>query len=850
MSELVLKANVRVLKGANAGQFYELAAAQTVLGRHSDCGIVLANQTISRQHAQILRGPDGYYVEDLQSLNGTFVNGARVEGRVRLNDGDRIQIHDVLLGFSELNGDRSSESRTWADVLETDASEEPSPRSTSIVTAIDVWHGAEKRVEVNPQVKLRAILEIVRNVGSSLDINEVLPNILNSLFGVFPQADRGYVLLSDESGRLIPRAMNFRAASDSDAQTMAPVSYRIARRALAERKAILSSDSGSAEPLAVGDTIFGVQFRAVMCAPLMGPSGAPLGVIQLGTEETRQPFTEQDLDVLASVAALAGQLVEHAHWHERKRAEEAMAREHAATERERRRLRAVLEVMPVGVLIVDAQGRLIEMNPEARNIWGGEPPRLERVEQYSDYFKAWWPETGEPVGSLEWGLARAVLQGEICTAEEMQIETFDGRRLTILNYALPIQDQAGRTIGGVGVNVDITQRKQVEESIKESDRRKDEFLAMLAHELRNPLAPIANALTLLRADDCDGETTGWGLEMMQRQVEHLVRLVDDLLDVSRIMRGKIQLHKQPLELARIIERAVETAAPLIHAQGHALNVSVPGDKICIEGDRIRLAQVVANLLNNAAKYTPKGGNIELLVEPHPREVAIRVRDNGVGIGPEMLPHIFDLFTQADRSLDRSQGGLGIGLSLVKRLIDMHGGSVQALSEGTGRGCEFVVRLPVSSKQARPESDAWRPSPVASRRVLVVDDQQSQAQIIAKLLIKFWGHQVRMVHNGPAAIEAALSYRPEVILLDIGLPGMSGYDVVRQLRARAEFQQTLIVALSGYGADEDRLLAQQAGFDRHLVKPASAGMLEALFSDPKLAAPASEPAPVAPVKHPA
>jgi PAS domain S-box-containing protein len=831
MSVIGLRAQVRIVRGANIGQIYDLHAPETVLGRHSDCGIVLPSQTISRHHARIVRRNDGFYVEDLESLNGTFVNGQRIDGPTRLESGDRIQIHDVLLGFHQF-GSESSDPTCW-DELEPTMETAPSPRSTSVVHAIDVWTGAATRVEVNPQVKLKALLDIMHNVGTSLDVDAVLRNILDSLFSVFPQADHGHVLfLEPGSGKLVPRAAKVRAGNDSDSHTLALFGLHVARRAIAERQAILSADTPTGQSLEVGETIFGVEFRAIMCAPLIGPSSQPLGVLQLSTEGSGKSFIESDLDVLANVAALAGLLVDSAHWHQNRRAEELIAREHAATERERRRLRAVMQILPVGVAIVDAQGGIIETNPELRKLWGGSFPAVHRSAEYSQHFSARWPDSGRRVESHEWSMARTLATGESCAAEEMEIETFDGRRRTVLSYASPIKDATARVIGGVAVMVDITERKEFVQTILEADRRKDEFLAMLAHELRNPLAPIANALALLRTDGTDAHESRWTLEMMERQVEHLVRLVDDLLDVSRITRGKIELKKEPIDLSIVVQQAIDTAQPLIASQRHEFTVEMPSRAVTIEVDRVRLAQVISNLLNNAAKYTPQGGAIHLAASTDGPHAVITVRDNGIGIAPETLPHVFDLFTQAERSLDRSQGGLGIGLSVVRRIIEMHGGTVSVASKGLGHGTQFEVRVPRSNLPAR-AVPAWQPAHVTPRRVLVVDDQLVQAEVIGKMLNRFWKHEVRLVHDGHAVRGAALEFRPEIILLDIGLPGMNGYEVV------SEFRSTLIVALSGYGHDDDLRRSQEAGFDKHLVKPASAATLEALFCDPRWAAAGQE-----------
>jgi PAS domain S-box-containing protein len=381
------------------------------------------------------------------------------------------------------------------------------------------------------------------------------------------------------------------------------------------------------------------------------------------------------------------------------------------------------------------------------------------------------------------------------------------------------------------------------EALRDADRRKDEFLAMLAHELRNPLAPIRNALALLSLKAVDEPTADQAREIMTRQVEHLSRLVDDLLDVSRIMRGKIELRKEPVEAATIVHRAVETVQPLIQAHGHELSIRLPSRPVWVEADMVRMAQVIANLLNNAAKYTPFGGRIEVEVQESERAVAFRVRDNGIGIEPPLLPKVFDLFTQAECSIERAQGGLGIGLTLVRNLVEMHGGTVAVSSGGKGQGTEFVIALSTLAPQQQTLARQTSREGVRPMRILVVEDLVGSAKLLAAMLRKFWGHDVVMVHDGLEAIKAAKRFRPQLVLLDIGLPGISGFEVARRLRQMPETQGALLVALTGYGTLEDRRKAREAGFDEHLVKPSSVDSLEQLFSHPKLAADgaqASEP----------
>jgi signal transduction histidine kinase/DNA-binding response OmpR family regulator len=380
--------------------------------------------------------------------------------------------------------------------------------------------------------------------------------------------------------------------------------------------------------------------------------------------------------------------------------------------------------------------------------------------------------------------------------------------------------------------------------IQENDRRKNEFLAMLAHELRNPLAPIRNAVKVLRMLGIDDADLRWANDVITRQVEQLVRLVDDLLDISRITGGKVQLRKEPIDVAAAVERAVETSRPLIDARKHELAVTLPAEPVLVEADLVRLAQVLANLLNNAAKYTGEGGSIALEVAREGDEAVFRVRDNGIGIAPEMLPSVFDLFTQADRSLDRSQGGLGIGLTLVRKLVELHGGVVQAFSEGANRGSEFVIRLPVLVHAPAPAA-AGNGVPAASagaapRRILIVDDHPDVSRSLARLL-RLGGHEVKATQDGPAALRELAGYRPQVVLLDIGLPGMDGYEVARAIRTQPGTESIVLVALTGYGQDEDRRRAREAGFDHHLVKPVDPDLLLALLATTPGAAGAPEPA---------
>jgi two-component system CheB/CheR fusion protein len=385
---------------------------------------------------------------------------------------------------------------------------------------------------------------------------------------------------------------------------------------------------------------------------------------------------------------------------------------------------------------------------------------------------------------------------------------------------------------------DISDRKRLEEELRQkitelavADQRKDEFLAMLAHELRNPLAPILNAVHIMRLRGEDQELRERMRDVVEQQVRCMARLVDDLLDVSRITRGKIQLRYEPVSVCSLVQRSIETVRPNLAAKSHELFVTLPDQPVRIWADPVRLEQVLNNLLNNAVKYTDKGGRIEVEAEATADDVTIRVRDNGIGISQDMQEEIFGLFTQVDHSLARSQGGLGIGLTLARNLVHMHNGRLFARSDGLGKGSEFVVKLPISEEVLtslpEPPSPAARPAGT-TRRVLVVDDNLASADSLG-LIIKLWGHECRVTHSGPEALEEAEVFRPDVVLLDIGLPGMDGYQVAREFRVRPALSGAVLIAMTGYGRDEDRRRTAACGFNEHLVKPLDLDALEILLA---------------------
>ena len=408
----------------------------------------------------------------------------------------------------------------------------------------------------------------------------------------------------------------------------------------------------------------------------------------------------------------------------------------------------------------------------------------------------------------------------------------DGTYRWFLSRAIPIRDESGNVLRWFGTSTDVTVEREAADALREMDRRKDEFLAILAHELRNPLAPLHNGLEILQRFDPASKQSAWARELMGRQVTHMTRLVDDLMDVSRVTRGMIELRREPIDARTVVERAIETSRPLIERGGQTLIVDVEAGPLPLDGDPARLTQAVANLLNNAARYTPQGGRIEVEARRDGSDAMIVVvKDDGIGIAPDLLQRIFDMFAQGPQS--RGQGGLGIGLTLARTLAQMHGGRVEVESAGIGHGSAFTVRLPLSRvpqdgvagaaaiAASQGASKAARPAP---RRILVVDDNVDAAQSLGLLLTQM-GHSVKVAHDGNAAVDDAHEFRPDVIFLDLALPGMSGYDVARTLRQSSTVNAVRIVALTGYSQHDDRRKSTEAGFDAHLVKPVDADAID-------------------------
>jgi PAS domain S-box-containing protein len=566
--------------------------------------------------------------------------------------------------------------------------------------------------------------------------------------------------------------------------------------------------------------------RSSILVPLVA-HGRVLGAVAIALTEGERRYGPDDLALAEEIGQRAALALDNARLFQQ--AQDA-----------NQTLSALVRACPLAVMVLEPEDGTVRLwNPAAERIFG-------------------WTEgevLGRPLSAVpadRWeefrGNLRAVVSGEPFHVAETRRLRKDGTPLDVSLWASPLPSPGGARV--LAIVADVTERKRVVderrrleeqsrrrgEELAAADRAKDEFLAMLAHELRNPLAAIANAGHVL---DRQGAASPGASElpaMIGRQIRHLSRLVDDLLDVSRFNRGRIELRKETIDLRRAVEGAVETARPLIEQRRHALDVALPAEPLWIEADLTRIEQVLANLLHNAAKFTEPDGAISLSVQPEGAEVLVRVRDTGAGISADLLPRVFDLFVQEERSLARSQGGLGIGLTLVRTLVERHGGTIEAASGGPGRGSEFRIRLPRLSAPRqkplppRPPRDGSEEKTAGERppaRVLLVEDNLDAAGALAELL-RMWGHPVELAHDGVAALRLAREARPEIVLLDIGLPGLDGYEVASRLRAISGLEAARLVALTGYGQEADRRRSRLAGFDHHVVKPVDLDLLREIL----------------------
>jgi PAS domain S-box-containing protein len=509
------------------------------------------------------------------------------------------------------------------------------------------------------------------------------------------------------------------------------------------------------------------------------------------------------------------------------------------------RLQLATEISGAGVFEWDiARDRFTGENPEAYRIFG-RTPGDEKLSMATFIERHLHP---DEVTRVQAQLRQAMHPGERFHAVfRIRRGPEEWRWVEIAGLFL---FEGGEPTHLIGVIADISERKELEDSLRkmasdlsEADNRKDEFLATLAHELRNPLAPIRNGVELLKRLETGNPQAMDVVAVMERQMRHMVRLVDDLIDVSRITRNKLELRRQHVELGQLLRTAIEASQPLVEAKRHHVDLALPPTPVYLEADATRLVQVFTNLINNSVKYTEPGGHIRVVAERHGGEVLVVVRDDGSGIPPQMLPRVFEMFTQLDRTLERSQGGLGIGLSMVKRLVEMHGGSITLHSEGVGCGTCVEVRLPAVLSPAPPPwtaaQGATRPAP--ARRIVVADDNRDAADSLATVL-SMMGHAVKVAYDGVEAVEAVQAFDPDVVMLDIGMPRMDGHEACRRIRELPDPAGRVLIAVTGWGQDEDRLRSQEAGFDLHLTKPLDPAAIESVLAS--LPAPGSQPQPMA------
>jgi PAS domain S-box-containing protein len=472
-------------------------------------------------------------------------------------------------------------------------------------------------------------------------------------------------------------------------------------------------------------------------------------------------------------------------------------------------------------LITDSMSALVtRCTPDLKYSWVSRPYAAWLQRSRNEIIGAYIEEI---IGKAAFDVLRpyyeCVLNGETVRLElEIEFQSI-GRRWVNSVYT-PTFAMDGKPDGWVGVVIDIDEQKRSEEALRTTDRRKDTFLAVLAHELRNPLAPMRNSLELLKRSDANPVINERARGTMERQLSHMVRLVDDLLDLSRINSDKLQLQKQPVVLSEVVSQAVETVRPLIAESGHELSIQLPSEPLQLNADTVRLSQAFSNLLNNACKYTDPGGHISLTAVRENGDVVVSIRDNGMGIPTDLSPKIFEMFTQADHTFERQHGGLGIGLALVKRLVEMHEGEVSAGTNPDGRGSEFLVKLPlmkIPTANESPTSDSTPATNDAPLRILVVDDNRDSAETLT-MLLELMGNEMSAAYDGEQAVAIANEIKPDVVLLDIGLPKMNGYEVARQIRQQPWGSNPILVAITGWGQSEDKDLSRESGFDHHLVKP--------------------------------
>ncbi|HEX3844801.1 MAG TPA: PAS domain S-box protein [Steroidobacteraceae bacterium] len=534
--------------------------------------------------------------------------------------------------------------------------------------------------------------------------------------------------------------------------------------------------------------------------------------VLLTRDGRRVPIDDSGAPVRLPSGELVGVVVVFRDVTERKRAEH----EHAW-------LAAIIGSSDDAIASKTLDGIVTSWNPAATRLFGYEPGEI----------------IGKPVTTIippelhaeEVEILARLRRGERIDHYETVRISKDGRRIDVSLTVSPIRDDGGEVIGASKIARDITDRKRTEQLLREANRQKDEFLATLAHELRNPLAPICAAAELLKNAKSMAPELRAATAILERQARQMTHLVDDLLDVSRITSGRIRLHPEPLELAELLKAVVETYRQSADTTRHQISLAAGGEPIYVSGDRTRLTQILSNILHNAVKYTPPAGRIEVALRTENRQAIVSIRDNGVGIPPEMLEHIFEPFAQLDRSYERADSGLGIGLMLAKKLVELHDGRIEARSAGRGKGTEFLIHLPATAAAPaqRPSTPPRHSDAMISCRVLIADDNHDAA-VSLSMLLQAMGHDTRVVHDGIEALEEAEIFQPDIVLLDIGMPRLDGYETARRLASRPWAAATQIVAVTGWGQESDRQRAKEAGFHRHLVKPVDLDALREVMSE--------------------
>ena len=549
-------------------------------------------------------------------------------------------------------------------------------------------------------------------------------------------------------------------------------------------------------------------FRAVHSTPIVTRAGALLGVLSVHFARRHSP-SRRDMQVADVCARHAADSIEAYHGRQALRESERL-------------YRAIGESIDYGVWVCDPEGRNLYQSESFLRLVG------KTAEEHGGFG---WLDVLHPDEREENARAwKECARSGAMWSSEQRVRGADGEWHPILVRAVPVRGERGEIEAWAGISLDISEMKMVENELRELDQRKNEFLATLAHELRNPLAPLRNGLEVMRLAGNNTAAVEKARAMMERQLGQMVRLVDDLLDVSRVSRGKIELRREHVELSSVLTNALETSQPLMAARGHEFVVDLSDDRVMVNADVTRLSQVFWNLLSNAAKYTEPGGRIELALRASGDEVAVSIKDNGIGIPRDMQSRVFDIFTQVNRSLEKSQGGLGIGLSIAKRLVEMHGGTITVKSDGHRQGSEFVVRLPAKVEPRPRAAGSGAPRSVAKgprHRILVADDNADSAMTLS-LMLEVMGNEVLVANDGQEAVELAASFQPDTILMDIGMPRMNGYDACEAIRAHPWAAGIYMVALTGWGQDEDKIRSREAGFDRHLVKPVEPLTLERLI----------------------